>query len=477
MALTKVLTTAGGLVPTLVLFLALLAIKAFWPEASEAAGQTAVPLIDLGLWASGAFLATRLVRLVVLGADHGLSRKRRVPRLIVDLIAVVIWLAALFGVIKFVFDQPVSGLLATSGVAIAIIGFSLRDVTANLFTGLALNVEQTYRIGDWIELADGSVARVDEIRWFTTSATTRDNVRVTFPNSMMATEPVRNYGGGERLWRDQVAVTVDHVHDPDRIRRLLVNAMLATEPVRTTAVTHAPDAIAESFTEDGIRWLARYWLASYADMALTQDTVLRSIQAHLHHAGIPIAYRKHDVFRADMPHRQLDPRRHLMGLLVRNSLFSSLENAKVAAIAEAAHEVRLLKDMPVVNQSEPGRSLFVIIEGLVRVSCRSRDGGEHELNRLGPGDMFGEFSLLTGAPRSATVVAVTDLLAFEIDKAVIEPLLQNEPEIAEQLSHILEQRQANTLNSLNQALKEELAPTMSKDRSDILESVRRFFGL
>src|SRR3954467_10266647 len=93
---------------------------------------------------------------------------RKPSRLLTDLVAAVIWVAAAFLVIGNVLKVPLPGILTTSGVAVAVLGFALRDMLASLFAGIALNVEQPYRIGDWLEVTPDKVGRVVEIGWLTT---------------------------------------------------------------------------------------------------------------------------------------------------------------------------------------------------------------------------------------------------------------------------------------------------------------------
>ena len=101
-------------------------------------------------------------------------------------------------------------------------------------------------------------------------------------------------------------------------------------------------------------------------------------------------------------------------------LFTGVGPDDLGAIAERAIEVEFPADHVIARQGEIGTGLFVIIDGSVRVV---RDA--EELARLGPGDFFGEMSVIDGLPRVAGVVAVTParclaLASWEFERLVIE---------------------------------------------------------
>ena len=109
---------------------------------------------------------------------------------------------------------------------------------------------------------------------------------------------------------------------------------------------------------------------------------------------------------------------------------------RVAPLSFPAGEV-------LIREDDSGDSLFVIVSGEVDVSVGGGDSGAARwLARLGPDDIVGEMSLMTGARRSATVTAATPVIAFEVTKAAIEPILNAAPALVERFAAVLERRQA-----------------------------------
>ena len=105
--------------------------------------------------ASAALLAAAWggARVIDMLATGNGGRPPRIDRLLADLLRFFVYGVAVLAILAFVLEQPVTGLLATSGVAIAVLGFALRNMIADIFAGIALNIEHPYRLGDWLELS------------------------------------------------------------------------------------------------------------------------------------------------------------------------------------------------------------------------------------------------------------------------------------------------------------------------------------
>ena len=100
-------------------------------------------------------------------------------------------------------------------------------------------------------------------------------------------------------------------------------------------------------------------------------------------------------------------------------------------------------------------------------------GARQSVATLQSGDIFGEMGMLTGAPRAATVTARTDTTCYRLDKKGFESILRGRPDIAGAMSQVLSGRRAALEHRL--AAAHALEGPMRQD--DILDSVRRFFGL
>src|SRR6478736_5422265 len=121
-------------------------------------------------------------------------------------------------------------------------------------------------------------------------------------------------------------------------------------------------------------------------------------------------------------------KRELTELLEDVTLFSKCTARQRRTIARHAQIAELPAEVDLVKEGEPGDALFVILEGEALVH---KDGVE--LDRVGPGAYFGELAILDGEPRSATVVAVTDVKVAVIGIRMFRTLLREYSDLAEQL--------------------------------------------
>jgi small-conductance mechanosensitive channel/CRP-like cAMP-binding protein len=445
------------------------------PVLDQDLGPRATELLDRGLaalaWLAGALLVIRALDVLVWQ-----RRTPHLPRLLTDLIAALVWVAAGLAIAGMVLGLPLAGILTTSGVAVAILGFALRDMLASLFSGIALSVERPYRIGDWLDIGPpGTVGRVVEVGWLTTRLVTQDGIGLVVPNAQLATRGFSNFdqpGGG--AWRDQVTITLGYEVPPARAERILVAA--AAEVPGAHARGKTADARIVSCGENGVVWQLRYWVRGYAERVEVQHQVHSAVLRHLYKAGLGPAHRRLDLFHAPMPARTLEHRTQLDVLLARTDLFGTLGQDELRLLARAARRCRVHPGAAVVRQGEPGSSLFVVVEGVLDVEIDFGQGAPQWARLLVPGDMFGEYSLLTGDPRSATVTARTESLLFEITKAGLEPVLERCPELAEAMSRTLMARQAIRPQLEARHAAAAAIPPAGAEQG-LLQRIRAFFGL
>ena len=245
-------------------------------------------LLGATAYFGAAWLATRLAGLALAGGGRG--GRRRSPKLLQDLLAAAAFAAAGFATIALVFEGSLLGAAATSSIIVAMLGFSLRGVMADIFAGIALGLERAYRIGDWIELESGPGGRVVEINWRATRIETRDRVQAVVPNGRIAQQRVTNYSAPRAHYRQQVGLTLDHALPAEEAKRLLAEAAAAARGVLPDP---PPDARLVAHEPDGLVYMVRYWVPSFAQEIDCRDAVLTAVDGALRRRAVPAPHRRH----------------------------------------------------------------------------------------------------------------------------------------------------------------------------------------
>lgn len=134
-------------------------------------------------------------------------------------------------------------------------------------------------------------------------------------------------------------------------------------------------------------------------------------------------------------------------------LFENLTPEELQAVIARMHLEQFGEGDIVITEGEGGSSLYVIMGGEVKVFTRGKHGESVLLATLGSGDFFGEISILTGRPRTATITAATATDLLRLDKEDLDELSKTMPRIREVLREFYEKRARHTVESMIESMK------------------------
>ncbi len=434
-------------------------------------------VIGIALGLSIAWLVVRLIEVFVWRLLE-LRMRAKIPRLLKDIVAATVFIVAGFSILALVFNQSVTGLWATSGIVSLVVGFALKNMIADVFCGIALNVDQPFKIGQWIKIHPRAMqafeGAVIEVSWRSTRLRTMNNNYLVIPNSEISAMLITNYSEPEDKCRFDIPFSLDFDVPPERALRVLQAGAKAAWGVLEVP---SPTVNACKVSGRGVEYQVRFWSKpAERNPEVVYHSVITTILKHLHQAGISLAYDKQDIYYAEMPPRQLDRVSDRSALVKRIEIFSTLEQEDINRLAGRMTERMFRTSTAIVTQGAPGDSMFVLVEGLLEVRS-DVEGGKKQIKvkTIEPGEFFGEMSLLTGEPRSATVVAVTDAVVYEIGKEDLELVLTHKPEIAVNISQIVAQRRQG-LAALDKLSAEEKIVAQQGFAEQILNKMKSVFG-
>jgi small-conductance mechanosensitive channel len=377
----------------------------------------------------------------------------------------------------------VSGLIATSAVLTAVIGFSLKDTLGNVIGGLSLQTDRSIQPGDWVRVGDVE-GRVVDIRWRYTAIETRNGETLIVPNGVLTNEKVMVLGrrmGQPLQWRRWLHFHAEFRHPPHEVVRVVTEALLQA-PIECMAAEPPPDCSFRDVQASYARYAVRYWLTDLARDLTVDSLVLTRVHAALRRAGIALAVPEQQVLLTEQSAERAaqlarDERARRLRALEQVELLRPLDAGDRELLVDHLRHAPFAHGEVLTRQGEPGDWLFLLTAGEVTVRV-STDGGQgREVARLGTGDFFGEMSLMTGERRSATVTAATPVECYLLDKAAFETVLRQRPAVAEPLAGVLARRRVELVAARDGLDQEARLRQVAAAQVDLLRRIREFFGL
>jgi small-conductance mechanosensitive channel/CRP-like cAMP-binding protein len=455
--------------PATLLFLAPLPLAVAWlfPDSPDAP-RTAAFGIRFFLMAS---LLQAVLLIIAVSGWERISRP--IPKIFLDVLRLLTIAAALIAIL-FEAGVRAENLFTGSAVLTAVLGFALKDTLGNVFAGLAIHAEHPFELGDWIQYDTNPahIGKVVEINWRATKVITLDEAYVIIPNGQLAQASIRNFTKPEPWSRRSLYVVAPYDVSPQRVQQTIIDAVRGSFGV----LEHpAPSVVTNDFKERGVE----YWVRLFTTDFDKRDRVDGMARDRIWYAfarqgiEIPVATQQIRITQLPPPVIESDETavERRVTSLQRIGMLGPLTSEQIGRLAEENVERVYAAGEPVIRQGAPGDSLFVIMSGRVEVTVVQEGRPSVRLATLEAGDYFGEMSLMTGAPRSATVAAVVETRLLEVGKESFRRILAAQPNLVEQLGAALQARQnerAQAMASVDRSIPES---------QDMFQRIREFFSM
>jgi small-conductance mechanosensitive channel len=385
----------------------------------------------------------------------------RAPAIVQD--AIVIGFFLLIGMFVFQEDAHV---FATSAIAVAVLGFALQETLGNAFAGLAIQVERPFRVGHWIAVGSHE-GRVVEVTWRATKVRTKSGNLVILPNNIVAREAINNYSEPVAPTRIFVEVGATYNVPPNDVRDAILAAVASAPHVLAQP---KPEVMLQDFAASSITYRAWFWIDDFSQDELARDEVRTGIYYQFVRRDIEIPYPIQIEFsRQELARDSPERREGFTRSIASVPVLAGLPAEAHKALAAAAEERLYANGEIIVREGEPGQSLFIVRRGRVAIGIGQ---DLREVAVTDTGGYFGEMSLLTGEPRTATVVARGDCVVLEITGEAFAAYVKSRPEAIDQL--------ANAATVRKRAIDQTRAAAASAPTVEPLtlaQRMRKFFGL
>lgn len=404
------------------------------------------------------------------------KRQTAIPHFLREVVGGVIFLIVLLFILSYGYhaETQLKGLLAGSGVVAIIVGFAGQNLFAGIIGGISIQINRPFKVGDWLQIGD-RFAEVREINWRSTRLCTNDDIYLDIPNNEMVGHQIVNLHYPTEVHAMRIRVGIDYNAPPNLVKDALGRAaqrsknVLPNPPVRVFLV---------DFSEYAMTYEIKFYMGNHSRINETNDSVRTNVWYELKRQGITIPFpiRTLQVERKKARPVQ-EEQAEAFSILRGEPLFECLSKDQLSQMVNQARLKLFGRGEPVIEEGAAGDSMFVMLRGAANVFV-SKNGSKIQVATLSAGECFGEMSLLTGEPRSATVRADGDCYVMEIGKPAMAELLSGAPGCMEQLSQLLAKRRMETEGILKEAKStDEHALTERQYTANFLQRLRTFFQL
>src|SRR5437660_8965264 len=381
------------------------------------------------------------IRIFITFMTSVLLARRAVPRILGEVTMALSLVVYALIRLDAVGVNPTS-LIATTTVAGAAIAFAMQSTLGNLLGGISLQLDNTCRIGDWIEI-DGVTGEVVSIRWRYTALATVNNVTIVIPNAELMKNRVTLIGrrGDLRIpWRRPIEFGVGYEWTPGQVLAV-AHAALERGEIPFVATEPIAHCVCAGFDPSAIKYIVYYWLTDIKSYLVTDSRVRVHVYAALGRAGMEIPISRSDMYLHSARQLQLTrserEQESRVELLRSLELFAPLTDDETHALAAQLIGTPFGPGDIVTRQGEPSDSLYILARGQVGIFRDAAPGSSparQRLATLAAPAYFGEMGLLTGQARTATITAESEVLCYRLDKAAFEAIIHARPELADALA-------------------------------------------
>ncbi len=400
----------------------------------------------------------------------------QIPTLFRDIIIFTVLIIVVLVTIKVEFGIRITGILASSAVLTVIIGLALQDTLSNIIAGIVLHIERPFGMGDWIKAGDQE-GRVAELSWRATRLRTIEGNFIIIPNTNIAKETILNYYKPTKIHSLTFNIGIEYKAAPNKVKELFLKSI---DDCKDVLKKPAPAVYVTEFGDHAVEYEVKVWIENHAIYKNIKDDIMTKIWYRLGREKVEIPFPVRTVYLHDSDKIKAAGKaaagQKKVKVISQVNLFRDVPEDIIRQLAESAWIKHFSLGEKIITEGDAGHSLFVIVNGNVRVTAPGPKGENVILNNLADGEYFGEMSLLTGEKRSATVEAGSDVTLLEIDADAIAPVVEKNPQLIEVMSRELAGRKLETKDIMDKASVAEEKMEKESLSKNIFWKIKDFFS-
>jgi small-conductance mechanosensitive channel len=430
--------------------------------------ETFLKIIKIILWMVLVIAIVRILSNIVTNTILRNTGSYEITTLLRNVFSIVVYVIAFTMLVKSQFDTDLTTFFAGSTIIAVVLGLALQDTLGNLFAGISMQADQPFQIGDVINIPNKGSGVVENLSWRGVKIRTFQNKIIVISNSILGKEAIEVAPKDNLNARITFFNTLYSV-SPTKTIHLIRDVVRQVENVSNKI---RPIVRIRNLGDSGLEWETKYWLEDYSKYNDTDALVRQRIWYAFQREGVHFAFPTRTLF---VENQSLEPDfaesvNDIFERLCEVPLFAPLTDEETQKLAESCEAKIFSPNEPIVRKGQAGNSMFIVHRGSVKIQVLE-NGFAKTVATLQEGEVFGEMGLFTGEPRAANVVAAEETEVLEIKHTAVKPLLETNPNLVEQLSHIIAERSALL------STKNEVAAMTEIEKAGVFSSIKKFFGL
>jgi small-conductance mechanosensitive channel/CRP-like cAMP-binding protein len=433
----------------------------------------------------------RFVDGILIGWHAHRRREYPLPKVLHSLIMAVFYLGVLFLILNGTLGINITPFLATSAILTMILGLAFQGVLSNILAGMSLHFTKSFSKNDWIQVGDHE-GMVLDTNWRETRIFDRNSNIIVLPNDVVASEKITNFSHPDKKSALTIPVKASYDAPPSEVLEALLEA---AKDVPEVLESPPPEAYVLEYDDFGISYVVKFWIKHFARKYPIMTEVGRRIWYKFKRRNIeipiPVSDKLSEViqsFRPEgiLPSVQSEEERNFQDLM-RSSFLRYQEGERKGELLVPEEEIKTFASFVVrhryapgeyvFKQGEGGESCFILASGKIKGEIEYEEAGKKYKSEFSvePGGIFGEMSLFTGMPRTATGIVEVESELLEINTTGFSRLLGSIPELADVMADLVSKR-----NQKNQEFLEKIKELSAQDieistsKHSILKRLRKF---
>ena len=423
--------------------------------------------VTILLRVSWVWFGVRLLTLAIFTFYLAKLKAIKVPSIVPSLVNTIFYMCAFLLYLHMDYEFGLGDLILTTAIVLIVISIVFQSLLTSLFSGISINLEGTFQLGDLIQIGNWT-GLVVESDWRRVRLLTEEGNEVTIPNQQILELPLTNFCRPMKRFLCKIPITVSGSIPPNRVQKMLIETLLSLEEVQKS---DPPTVYLDGVEGDCLRYLIVFTITDYYLHQKVADKVRSIAWYRLRREGFLFPFSSASDARRK---HQEEAESNISRIIKSLDLFSPLSSAEIAKLSLLVKVSLYGSGEIIFHEGEEGDSLYIVIFGKVLVFMHQAtpygSTKNKEIATVTDGGFFGELSLLAGEPRNASAVVMEESQLACINKQAFQQILLANPQVVKDISAIMAQR--NLANP-----KEQQSSSPIAQESSLLESIIQFFQI